>query len=274
MDALVDDLVRTARDLWRKGWAERNAGNASVRLPPTDAGPTAPDEAAWHPIGAAVPGLAHERFLITATGSTMRTLEQDPEHCIGLVEIDADGEAYRIAWGFAHGGHPTSELMPHLLAHAAREVATQGADRAIIHTHPTHLIALTYALDLDTPTLTRLLWEMHTECIVFFPEGLGFVPWDLPGSKTLAEATAQVLARRSLALWAHHGVVAAGPDLDHVFGLIETAEKAAEIYLKTAALGPIARRLSTEQLAALAETFGVEPDLEILGPSVSATPRH
>ena len=155
--------------------------------------------------------------------------------------------------------------MPHLLAHAAREIATGGADRALIHTHPTHLIALTYALDLDTPTLSRLLWEMHTECIVFFPAGCGFVPWALPGSRALAEATAEVLERRPLALWAHHGVVAAGPDLDHVFGLIETAEKAAEIYLKVAALGPIARRLTTEQLAVLAETFGVHPDPEILG---------
>ena len=265
MDALVDTLVRTARDLWRKGWAERNAGNASVRLRPQDTSPPAPEAATWRPIGAAVPTLARERFLLTAAGSNMRTLDQDPDRGLGLVELDAAGEAYRIAWGFTHGGLPTSELMPHLLAHAARGVATGGTDRAILHTHPIHLIALTYALDLDTPTLSRLLWEMHTECIVFFPEGVGFVPWALPGSRALAEATAKVLERRSAALWAHHGVAAAGPDLDTAFGLIETAEKAAEIYLKASAAGPLARCLTTEQLSSLAETFGVVPDPEILG---------
>lgn len=264
MDHLVEGLVRTARDLWRKGWAERNAGNMSVRLSPEEGGAPASTESTWRPIGAAVPGLAGERFLFTATGSFMRILEHDPERGLGLVEVDGSGEAYRILWGFAGGGLPTSELMPHMLAHAARQAATQGEDRAIVHTHPTNLIALTYALDLDTPTLSRLIWEMHTECVVFFPEGCGFVPWQLPGSRALAEATAKVLERRSLALWPHHGVVAAGPDLDHVFGLIETAEKAAEIYLKAAALGPVTKRLSTEQLSALAAAFGVEPDPEIL----------
>jgi rhamnulose-1-phosphate aldolase len=194
----------------------------------------------------------------------MRNLERDPDRCLGLVEVDPAGESFRIARGFEGGGLPTSELMPHLCAHAARTAATGGSDRAIIHTHPQNLIALTYALELDTKRLTRLLWEMHTECIVVFPMGCGFVHWRMPGGVELAEATAKVLGRRTMAVWQHHGIVAAGPDLEHAFGLIETAEKAAEIYLKAAALGPVTRRLTTEQLAALAANFGVEPDREIL----------
>lgn len=265
MEVLIASLVRTARDLWIKGWAERNAGNVSVRLTPADAFEVDPRDEAWRPIGAILPSLAGERFLFTATGSFMRNLEFDPEHGLGIVEVDPAGESFRIAWGFAGGGLPTSELMPHLCAHAARMSATEGADRAIIHTHPQNLIALTYALDLDTERLTRLLWEMHTECIVVFPMGCGFVRWRMPGGSELAEATAQVLARRTMAVWQHHGMVAAGPDLEHAFGLIETAEKAAEIYLKAAALGSVTRRLTTEQLTALAANFGVEPDREILG---------
>ena len=105
---------------------------------------------------------------------------------------------------------------------------------------------------------------MHTECIVVFPKGCGLVPWRMPGSDDLARATAEVLARRTMVVWQHHGIVAGGPDLDVAFGLIETAEKAAEIYLKAAAVGPVERRLSTEQLTALANRFGVEPDPEIL----------
>ena len=105
---------------------------------------------------------------------------------------------------------------------------------------------------------------MHTECIVVFPAGCGFVNWRMPGGRELAEATARVLSRRTMAVWQHHGIVAAGPDLEHAFGLIETAEKAAQIYLKAAALGPVERRLTREQLVALAENFGVEPDPELL----------
>ena len=32
MEKLQSAVVRTAHDLWLKGWAERNAGNLSVRL--------------------------------------------------------------------------------------------------------------------------------------------------------------------------------------------------------------------------------------------------
>ncbi|MEN8152156.1 MAG: rhamnulose-1-phosphate aldolase [Planctomycetota bacterium] len=266
METLVDSLVRTARDLWIKGWAERNAGNVSLRVEPDVAVDAGPREEPWRPIGAVLPNLAGERFLFTGTGSFMRNIERDPERGIGLVEVDAAGESFRIAWGLTGGGLPTSELMPHLCAHAARMAVTGGADRAIIHTHPQNLIALTYALDLDTTKLTRLLWEMHTECIVVFPMGCGFVRWRMPGGRELAEATAEVLGRRTMAIWQHHGIVAAGPDLEHAFGLIETAEKAAEIYVKAAALGPVPHRLTTEQLTALAANFGVEPDREILGP--------
>jgi rhamnulose-1-phosphate aldolase len=105
---------------------------------------------------------------------------------------------------------------------------------------------------------------MHTECIVVFPGGCGFAEWRLPGSEELARATEQIMERRTLALWQYHGIVAAGRNLDAAFGLIETAEKAAEIYLKAAALGSVERRLGNDQLNALARRFGVEPDPEIL----------
>ncbi len=157
--------------------------------------------------------------------------------------------------------------MPHLRVHLARKRAPGSRSRAVIHTHPANLIALTYALELDTASLTRLLWEMHTECIVVFPRGCGFVDWRLPGSKELARATEEIMERRTLALWQYHGIVAAGRNLDAAFGLIETAEKAAEIYLKAAALGPVEHRLSNEQLSALARHFGVQPDPEILASS-------
>jgi len=181
--------------------------------------------------------------------------------------VDEGGRRYRTLWGYQDGGGPTSELLPHLRVHAARIRTHRDGDRAFLHTHPTNLIALTYALPLTTHRLTRLLWEMHTECIVVFPEGCAFLDWRLPGSEDQARATEKVFEKRALAVWQQHGAVAVGPDFKTAFGLIETAEKAAEIYLKAAALGPVSQKLSTIQLTALAEKFGVEPDPEILGDS-------
>jgi rhamnulose-1-phosphate aldolase len=263
MEKLQSAVIRTARDLWLKGWAERNAGNLSVRLVPGEFAEDSRREASWRPLETAIPELGGERFLFTDTGSHMRLLELDPLRNTSVIELDPNGECFRVVRADAKSG-PTSEIMPHLRAHTARKRVPGSSDRAVIHTHPPNLIALTYALTLDTDSLTRLLWEMHTECIVVFPKGCGFAEWRLPGSEDLARTTERIMERRSLVLWQYHGIVAAGPNLDAAFGLIETAEKAAEIYLKAAALGPVEHRLSNQQLTALARRFGVEPDPEIL----------
>jgi rhamnulose-1-phosphate aldolase len=271
MESLQSAVIRTARHLWLKGWAERNAGNLSVRLRKGELPEDSRRHDPWRPLETATPELGGERLLFTDTGSHMRLLELDPLQCTSVIELDGSGERFRVVRG-GEGRGPTSEIMPHLRAHAARKRASGDQDRAVIHTHPPHLIALTYALALDTASLTRLLWQMHTECIVVFPMGCGFVEWLLPGSQELARATEEIMERRSLVLWQYHGIVAAGPDLDAAFGLIETAEKAAEIYLMAAALGPVQRRLDDQQLVALARRFGVEPDPEILAGGGSQPP--
>ena len=50
-----------------------------------------------------------------------------------------------------------------------------------------------------------------------------------------------------LVVWAQHGIYGAGKDLDETFGLIETAEKAAEIYMKIAHL-PQVNTITDDQM--------------------------
>jgi rhamnulose-1-phosphate aldolase len=264
MQKLINTVGRVARDLWIRGWAERNAGNLSYRLSPEDLTGIELRNGPWRDIEANVPDVAGMRFLITATGSFFRVLHQNPDRDLGVIEVDESGNRYRTLWGYEGGGGPTSELFAHLRAHAAR-VRVGGEERALVHTHTPNLVALSYTEALSTESLTRLLWEMHTECVVVFPDGCGFLDWRLPSSDDLAKANAEVFEKRTLAVWDRHGVVALGPDFKTAFGLVETAERAAEIYLKVAALGPVSRKLSTTQLTALAEKFGVDPDRGILG---------
>ena len=44
--------------------------------------------------------------------------------------------------------------------------------------------------------------------------------------------------RYDLAIWAHHGMFAAGEDFDLTFGLMHTAEKSAEILVKMLSMRP------------------------------------
>jgi rhamnulose-1-phosphate aldolase len=134
-----------------------------------------------------------------------------------------------------------------------------------MHCHATNLIALSYVLDLSAATLTRALWEMSTECLVVFPDGIGVLPWMVPGTVTIGEATAELMQKHPLILWPFHGVFGTGATLDEAFGLIDTAEKAAEVLVKVLSMGGKRQSITTRELEDLAVRFQVRPMPEALG---------
>ena len=84
------------------------------------------------------------------------------------------------------------------MIHQKRKQVSGGIERAVIHTHSPNVIALTNILELDTRRLTRLLWQIHAECVVAFSEGIEFVPWMLPGSAELAALTGEAFCAPAL----------------------------------------------------------------------------
>ncbi len=83
-----------------------------------------------------------------------------------------------------------------------------------MHCHATNLIALTYVLENHSDLFTRKLWEGSTECLVVFPDGVGILPWMVPGTDEIGQATAETMQKHSLVLWPFHGVFGSGPTLD------------------------------------------------------------
>ena len=57
------------------------------------------------------------------------------------------------------------------------------------------VIALTLVLPLDDKVFTRALWESATECPVVFPDGVGVVPWMVPGGREIAVKTAELMKK-------------------------------------------------------------------------------
>lgn len=129
-----------------------------------------------------MPLLANTPFIVTGSGKFFRNVQLDPAANLGVVKVDSDGAGYHILWGLTHEAVPTSELPAHFLSHCERIKATNGKDRVIMHCHATNLIALTYVLENNTPLITRKLWEGSTECLVVFPDGVGILPWMVPGT--------------------------------------------------------------------------------------------
>ena len=51
-------------------------------------------------------------------------------------------------------------------------------------------------------------------------------------------ATSELMKKYDVAIWAHHGMFAAGEDFDLTFGLMHTVEKSAEILVKMLSMQP------------------------------------
>lgn len=105
---------------------------------------------------------------------------------------------------------------------------------------------------------SKTLWQQITECLVVFPEGVGIVPWMVAGTIDLGLASAAKMEYCRIVIWAHHGIMGAGSNFDDAFGLVETVDKAADIYLRSAAVG-IKQSITSAELRALADAFNVTP---------------
>lgn len=263
----MERFKRLTSDAFQKGWHERNGGNLTYRVPleEVDSVRESLHEAqGWKPIGNTVPGLAGEYFLVTGSGKYMRNVSLAPEENAALIRVDGTGENYGIVWGLANGGRPTSELPTHLAAHELKKKMTHGRNRIIYHAHPTNLIALTFVLPLEDKIFTRELWEMATEDPVIFPEGIGVVPWMVPGGKEIADASVKLMQKYRVVVWAHHGLFVCGDDFDEAFGLMDTVEKASEICVKVRSMGGKKQTIPCEGFLQLAKDFHIDLNTDLL----------
>ena len=110
---VIKGFVRLCQDGWDQGWHERNGGNLTYRMKKEEA-----DELKsyfsydkeWVNMGVKADNLAGEYFIATGTGKYFRNVSLDPEANICIVEINEQGDSYRIVWGLKNGGGPTRLL--------------------------------------------------------------------------------------------------------------------------------------------------------------------
>jgi len=253
----IDEMKKTTANMYRLGWDERNGGNISYMLKKEEVAEYLDLNKVIRtiPIGFEAKSMIGKIFVVTGRGKYFKNVEFDPEKNLGIIRIAEDGITAELLWGYSDGGVFTSEFPSHLMSHMAR-VEVDPENRVVMHTHPTHTLAMNYVHELDDKKFTHSLWEMCTECIAVFPEGVGVLPWMLCGTNEIGEATASKMKDFRVVVWGMHGVYAAGKDMDETFGLVETVEKAAQIYMLTAHL-PKINTIKDEEMMELAEYFGV-----------------
>jgi ribulose-5-phosphate 4-epimerase/fuculose-1-phosphate aldolase len=217
VDDLTQELCRVGKSLYDRGYVHASAGNISVRLADADGGGS----------------------LITPTDACLGTLQPQ-----SLARMDTQGE--QVA------GDPASKT----LALHQRIYAADPQARCVIHTHATHLVALTLAGVWQPQDILPPLTPYHVMKVGHVP----LVPYHRPGDPAVADWVAQAIGashERKLPL---RGVMLdrLGPVVWHrtlaeASAMLEELEETARLWL----LGDRqAEPLTEPQIEDLRRTFG------------------
>ncbi len=257
LQTIISQVAEIAGYLWERGWAERNGGNISYNITeavddPIRRLPALSDRIV---LPKTMTHLKENYFLVTGTGRRMRYVCSAPMENASIIRISADGTYYEIV--AEKPIQPTSELPSHLTIHDY--LLGQGRpNKAVIHTHPIELVAMTHNPDfLGKDVLSRLLWSMIPETRAFCPKGVGIVPYTLPGSLELAENTIRQLDEYDVVLWEKHGALAIGEDLIEPFDMIDTLSKSAKIYESACSMGFHPTGMTEAQMDELKQAFNL-----------------
>jgi rhamnulose-1-phosphate aldolase len=254
----VKEICEITSNMYSQGWDERNGGNISYMIDEEFVREYFPKDVFLRDLELGFTAddiLRNQYFLVTGTGKYFKNIKNDPENNLGLIKIDNNGHVAHLLWGYKNGGKFTSEFPAHLMSHAVRLKINQN-NRVIIHTHPTYTICMGACLPTDEVVFTRALWKTNTEAVVVFPEGIGVLPCMVCGTTEIGEATANKMKEHRIVSWTNHGIYGAGESIDEAFGLIETVEKTAQIYMLT--LGRVVNEIPDEVIIGLAKLWNLK----------------
>ncbi len=254
---VIDQIAEVTGYLWQKGWAERNGGNITVNITELvdDEIRHLPAIAPKAKIGMTLPHLKGTYFYAKGTQKRMRDLAREPMKNGSIIRICDDCASYEIIAD--EPVKPTSELPSHL-ALQNYLIETGSKYKATLHTHPIELVAMSHIRRfLEPGVMTRTLWSMIPETLAFAPLGIGIVPYALPGSVALADATLEQIKNYDVVMWEKHGVCAVGQDIMDAFDQVDVLNKAAVIYMCAKNMGEEPEGMTEEAMKEVQEVFNL-----------------
>ena len=258
LDELLAAIGEAGQRMSNMQASEGAAGNISVYIGwPVDVTGVFPlTEAIELPQPASL--LANKLVIITGSGCRLRDIKTDPEANLGVVAIGPDGRVGQLHTSPRRQfDRVTSEFNTHLDVHEYLVGRTATDFHALIHAQPPHLVYLSHIPAYrDQQYFNRQLHRWEPEAIVEFPDpyGVGVLPFLVPSSNALRDATVECMEDHRLVVWSKHGVVARSlHSVADAADLIEYAEAAARYEYMDLAGGGKADGLTEEELRAIAE---------------------
>lgn len=212
----------------------------------------------------AVPELAGKTFVVTGSGRRLREIIDDPAANLGCLVIDEGGRTGRLYTSprklFAR---LTSEFNSHLAVHYDQIMQSSTNFHAVVHAQPRHLTYLSHIPRYQyEPYLNRHLLRWQPELIVQLPEGIGHVPFLVPGSAELMAATLESLRHHRIVIWGKHGVMARSDvSVKRAADRIEYAETSACYEYMNLVNHEQGEGLSVDEIRAIAKLWNIEQSI-------------
>jgi rhamnulose-1-phosphate aldolase len=211
-----------------------------------------------------VPELAGATFLVSGSGRRLREILDDPTANIACLVINPGGQTAKLYTSY-HGRFErvTSEFNSHLAVHYDQILRTGTNFHAVIHAQPMRLTYLSHIPRYQNEHyLNTHLLRWQPENIINLPEGIGFIPFKLPGSPELMAANVESLRQHRVVIWAKHGVMGRSDvSVKRAADRVEYAETAAKYEYLNLTAGEIGEGLSAEEIRAICAAFNVKQNI-------------
>jgi len=211
-----------------------------------------------------VPELAGATFIVSGSGRRLREIIDEPTANLACLVVNDGGTTARQHTSYHRRfEHVTSEFNSHLAVHYDQICNTDTNFHAVIHAQPVHLTYLSHIPRYqDEQYLNTHLLRWQPETIVNLPEGIGFIPFRIPGSPELMAGNIEALRSHRIVIWAKHGVMARSDvSVKRAADRVEYAETAAKYEYLNLRVGEIGEGLSAEEIRAICETFNVQQNI-------------
>lgn len=264
LSELLIDIGKTGNRISEIDASEGAAGNISVyigwEVEPRRCFPK--EKIIKLPISA--PEFVGATFIATGSGCRLRDILAEPMANIAVLVVNEDGTTarqytiHRPAFS-----QITSEFNSHFSVHLDQVRSKKTNFHAVVHAQPLHITFLSHINRYQNQEyLNRRLMRWQPEMILTLPEGLGVVPFHVPGSKELMIATCQKLRNHRVVVWSKHGLVARSDESTlRASDRIEYTETAACYEYLNLCCGEPATGLMDEELLAITAAYQVEQEI-------------
>jgi len=264
LDDLLEMMGEAGRHLANIEASEGAAGNISVCLrwpvEPRSRFPLVAEIKLPHP----VPELAGATFLVSGSGRRLREIIDEPTASIACIVVNENGLTGKLYTSYQRRfEHVTSEFNSHLAVHYDQICSSGTNFHAVIHAQPSHLTYLSHIPRYQNEAfLNTHLLRWQPETIINLPEGIGFIPFRIPGSPELMSGNVESLRKHRIVIWAKHGVMARSDvSVKRAADRVEYAETAAKYEYLNLSAGELGEGLSVEEIRAICKTFHVEQNI-------------